>query len=247
MLGRVNFPRIGDLPYLVTLPPFGFFWFKFEQGGRGCRATHFAARSVDLVLGHGWDKLISAAGRLRTFETDVLPGYHAVRRWFADKGSRNIHDQRSLPRILMENGTDRFLAVIASVDGTHGTSRYFLPLTVRWARYTDVDRGPASVLAAVRRGPRRAPCSMRRASRSSSRRCSPRFTTARPAAPMAISSNSARPPLLPSQPMPEIKTVKAIDARAVEQQRHRQQRLRYQDLCAAFSPALIQRSRLAVS
>src|SRR6195952_4890357 len=27
MLGRTAFPRIGELPYLVTLPPYGFFWF----------------------------------------------------------------------------------------------------------------------------------------------------------------------------------------------------------------------------
>ena len=28
MLGGTRFPRIGDLPYLVTLPPYGFFWFQ---------------------------------------------------------------------------------------------------------------------------------------------------------------------------------------------------------------------------
>ena len=49
---------------------------------------------------------------------------------------------------------DRFAAVVADVAGLQGVSRYFLPLTIRWTRYTDVDRGPASVLAAVRRGPR---------------------------------------------------------------------------------------------
>src|ERR1043165_5372747 len=27
MLGRARFPRIGELPYLVTLPPYGFYWF----------------------------------------------------------------------------------------------------------------------------------------------------------------------------------------------------------------------------
>jgi maltose alpha-D-glucosyltransferase/alpha-amylase len=33
-------------------------------------------------------------------------------------------------------------------------SRYFLPLTIRWVRYTAVERPAANVLAAVRRGPR---------------------------------------------------------------------------------------------
>jgi maltose alpha-D-glucosyltransferase/alpha-amylase len=28
--GRVEFPRIGELPYLLTLPPHGFFWFELR-------------------------------------------------------------------------------------------------------------------------------------------------------------------------------------------------------------------------
>ncbi len=28
LIGRVPFPAIGDLPYFVTLPPYGFFWFS---------------------------------------------------------------------------------------------------------------------------------------------------------------------------------------------------------------------------
>jgi maltose alpha-D-glucosyltransferase/alpha-amylase len=28
LLGRVPFPRIGELPYLLTLAPHGFYWFE---------------------------------------------------------------------------------------------------------------------------------------------------------------------------------------------------------------------------
>ena len=28
MTGRVPFPAIGELPYFVTLPPYGFYWFS---------------------------------------------------------------------------------------------------------------------------------------------------------------------------------------------------------------------------
>jgi maltose alpha-D-glucosyltransferase/alpha-amylase len=28
LLGRVPFPAVGELPYFVTLPPYGFFWFQ---------------------------------------------------------------------------------------------------------------------------------------------------------------------------------------------------------------------------
>jgi maltose alpha-D-glucosyltransferase/alpha-amylase len=30
MLGRVHFPSIGELPYLLTMGPHGFYWFTLE-------------------------------------------------------------------------------------------------------------------------------------------------------------------------------------------------------------------------
>jgi maltose alpha-D-glucosyltransferase/alpha-amylase len=32
MFGRSHFPRIGQLPYLLTLAPRGFYWFLLENG-----------------------------------------------------------------------------------------------------------------------------------------------------------------------------------------------------------------------
>ena len=32
MIGRVHFPRVGDLPYLLTLGPHDFFWFELTDG-----------------------------------------------------------------------------------------------------------------------------------------------------------------------------------------------------------------------
>ncbi len=31
MLGQVHFPPIGELPYLLTLAPHGFYWFTLEH------------------------------------------------------------------------------------------------------------------------------------------------------------------------------------------------------------------------
>jgi maltose alpha-D-glucosyltransferase/alpha-amylase len=33
--GRSRFPRIGELPYLLTLAPRGFYWFQLVEPGRG--------------------------------------------------------------------------------------------------------------------------------------------------------------------------------------------------------------------
>jgi maltose alpha-D-glucosyltransferase/alpha-amylase len=152
MLGRTRFPRVGELPYLVTLPPYGFFWFSLEQEAASVPEKVLPREITTLVLGDSWENALSSWTR-RTFETDVLPHFLADRRWFADKPAQPLSTSVSAA-IPFEHGEDRFAAVVADVTSLRGASRYFLPLTIRWTRYTAVDRGPASVLAACRRGSR---------------------------------------------------------------------------------------------
>jgi maltose alpha-D-glucosyltransferase/alpha-amylase len=152
MLGRTRFPRIGELPYLVTLPPYGFFWFQLLADEKTEPEKIFPREVTTLVVGHGWENALSS-WTTRTFENDVLPAYLPERRWFADKGVRHL-SPKVTAAIPIEHGDDRFAVVIADVAGLSGVSRYFLPLTIRWTRYTSIDGGPAMLLAAVRRGPR---------------------------------------------------------------------------------------------
>jgi maltose alpha-D-glucosyltransferase/alpha-amylase len=152
MLGRTRFPRIGELPYLVTLPPYGFFWFSLDQQAESEPEKALPREITTLVIGDGWDSPLSGWTR-RTFEHDVLPAFLPHHRWFADKTSRSI-TAKVVAAVPIEHGIDRFAAVIADASGPHGTSRYFLPLTVRWTRYTAIDKGPDSMLSAVRRGSR---------------------------------------------------------------------------------------------
>jgi maltose alpha-D-glucosyltransferase / alpha-amylase len=150
MLGRTRFPRIGELPYLVTLPPYGFFWFSLNREEEPMPEKVLPREITTLVLGPGWESLTTGWTR-RTLEHDVLPGFLPERRWFADKAAYSIKTACAAA-VPIEHDHSHFLAAI--VDVNDGASRYFLPLTIRWIRYTDIDRGPASVLAAVRRGPR---------------------------------------------------------------------------------------------
>ncbi len=150
MLGRTRFPRIGELPYLVTLPPYGFFWFSLAKEPEHEPEKVLPREITTLVLGPGWDSMLSGFTR-RTLEHDVLPNFLPERRWFADKAARSITTVCSVA-IPIEHDHNHFLAAVVNVNGD--TSRYFLPLTIRWTRYTAIDKGPASVLAAVRRGPR---------------------------------------------------------------------------------------------
>ncbi len=150
MLGRTRFPRIGELPYLVTLPPYGFFWFSLNREEEPMPEKVLPREITTLVLGPGWDSLTAGFTR-RTLDHDVLPGFLPERRWFADKAAHSISATCSVT-IPIEHDHNHFLAAIVDING--GASRYFLPLVIRWTRYTDIDREPASVVAAVRRGPR---------------------------------------------------------------------------------------------
>jgi maltose alpha-D-glucosyltransferase/alpha-amylase len=152
MLGRTRFPRIGDLPYLVTLPPYGFFWFHLLKEVEKLPEKVLPPDITTLVLGPGWESLLTGWTR-RTLEGDVLPSHMPDRRWFSDKAFLPVatHVSATIP---IEHGNDRFLALVADISGAHGMSRYFLPVTIRWIRYTAVERPAANILAAVRRGAR---------------------------------------------------------------------------------------------
>ncbi|MGA7041389.1 MAG: maltose alpha-D-glucosyltransferase, partial [Pseudolabrys sp.] len=150
MLGRTHFPRIGELPYLVTLPPYGFFWFHLNIDPQSEPEKVLPRDITTLVIGHGWENALSSWTR-RTFEAEVLPSFMPERRWFADKDVRSISPKVSAA-VSVESEGSRVSFVVVDSLGRNNVSRYFLPLTVRWSRYTTIDKGPDCVLAAVRRG-----------------------------------------------------------------------------------------------
>jgi maltose alpha-D-glucosyltransferase/alpha-amylase len=150
MLGRTHFPRIGELPYLITLPPYGFFWFQLNVDPKGEPEKVLPREITTLVVGHGWESALSSWTR-KTFEAEVLPSFMPEKRWFADKDQRSI-SARVSAAVPVEHDADRVGFVIVDSTGRQGVSRYFIPLTIRWTRYTTIDKNPAHVLAAVRRG-----------------------------------------------------------------------------------------------
>ena len=100
MLGRTPFPPVGDLPYMLTLPGYGFYWFKLsrEVEAPSWHEERLARDDLPiLVLMDGWNSFrpdrvqswrTGAATKLRKeAEERVLPGYVAAQRWFASKGS----------------------------------------------------------------------------------------------------------------------------------------------------------------
>jgi maltose alpha-D-glucosyltransferase/alpha-amylase len=149
MLGRANFPRIGDLPYLVTLPPYGFYWFELHSAPREHQERALPRDVTTLVLGEGLESLVSGRNR-HALEADALPNFIAERRWFGDKGARRV--SVDLPVAFpLTHEDNRFIITIADVTADSAKSRYLLPLTIRWQRYTDIEKNETKVIAALRR------------------------------------------------------------------------------------------------
>jgi maltose alpha-D-glucosyltransferase/alpha-amylase len=171
LLGRTPFPPVGDLPYLLTLPGYGFYWFKLSREVEA-PAWHEERLARDdlpvLVLMDGWNSFrpervkswrANAATKLRTeAEERVLPKYVDAQRWFASKGV-------SIKRVAYADGADwtlqdgNCLFAIFDVEmktesetpTVHG--RYFMPLSIV---YEDADENrmlklQPGIIARVRR------------------------------------------------------------------------------------------------
>jgi maltose alpha-D-glucosyltransferase/alpha-amylase len=150
LLGRTNFPPIGDNPYLVTLGPYGFFWLLLREPDASVEVPRTWAEFETLVVTDGWRSLLDGRSK-SVLERDVLPAFLASRRWYAERGSwPATHILGALPL----GAADAELGmVLLEAKGRRETANYLLPLTINWTRFDPEQQNP-NALAAVRRGPR---------------------------------------------------------------------------------------------
>jgi len=159
LLGRTAFPPIGDLPYLITLPAYAFYWFRLAQDVSAPdwhKEMLVNEEAPVLVVFDGWtsffrDKVvpwrIGMAEQLRTrLEHEVLPKFVEAQRWYAQKGEA-VREARVLDYVIWEAGPINWLLTFLQVkDG-----QYFLPLALGWEEDEDHVRAlSALAIAKVR-------------------------------------------------------------------------------------------------
>ncbi len=143
LFGRTAFPPIGDLPYLVTLPGHGFYWFRLsteEEAPSWHEARLVREEPPVLVFFDGWHSLfrdrvvpwrIGMAERVRKqLEADVLPRFVATQRWFAAKGEA-IGQVALRDHVEWTEGRESWLLAVFDIPGAQA-ARYFLPLALVW-------------------------------------------------------------------------------------------------------------------
>jgi maltose alpha-D-glucosyltransferase / alpha-amylase len=152
LLGRTSFPPIGEAPYLITLAPYGFFWFQLtERDPSSIDVPSTPAEFETLVLPDGLRSLLQGRSR-SVLERDVLPAFLAGRRWFAERGNTSTaaHVVDAIPLVAGDSAVG--LALIEA-KGKKEAANYLLPLTIKWTRFESSPPNP-NALAAVRRGSR---------------------------------------------------------------------------------------------
>ena len=142
LLGSTAFPPIGELPYFLTLPGYGFYWFRLSREAQAPPWHDERTAPEDLpvlVLVEGWNSFFpervaawraSLAMRLRVqLESRVIPHFVATQRWYAGK-STPILSARLADYGMRESSLDRWLATIFTIESATETYQYFIPLAI---------------------------------------------------------------------------------------------------------------------
>ena len=156
MLGRSAFPPVGELPYLITLPAYGFHWFVLPQAAQ---MPHWHVEAppplpdfITLVMTDGW-RSVWKGREMRELETDVLPAYVRKQRWFSAKNDKIVRARVSAtPEITNDKGT--FVLVQTLVElASSDHQRYSLPLGLSWDENAGTTNWPLLpyMLARIRR------------------------------------------------------------------------------------------------
>ena len=153
MLGRTRFPAIGELPYMITLTPYGFYWFRLQEREKSepppARAlTEFVTLVVP--LNSSWMSLTRTRG---VFEREVLPGFLARSRWFPEREQKKIQPTLLAAVPFCDIGDNRPWLTLFEANLRGVPARYLLPLQIDWVRF-DRERQNPRAIAAVRQGAR---------------------------------------------------------------------------------------------
>ncbi|HEY6483298.1 MAG TPA: maltose alpha-D-glucosyltransferase [Steroidobacteraceae bacterium] len=144
LIGRTPFPPIGELPYLLTLHGYGFYWFQLSREVQPPAWHDERLQREDLpilVLFDGWTSFfpervsnwrVGLATKLRQqLETRIVPKYIAAQRWYAGKGTP-IVSARLGDNGEWETAHGRWMAGVFEVESAAGKVLYFLPFAIAY-------------------------------------------------------------------------------------------------------------------
>ncbi len=156
LVGGSVFPAVGQLSYLLTLPPYAFYWFQLAADTQmptwHTPQPEALPEFSTIVLRTSIEEVRPGYGR-NVLETEALPIYLPKRRWFASK-TETLTKVRIAYFALINPVPDPIFMTEVEVHFGERSERYALPMGVVWEDEA-VGNLPAQLaMARVRLGPR---------------------------------------------------------------------------------------------
>ncbi|RWU21487.1 maltose alpha-D-glucosyltransferase [Pseudomonas alkylphenolica] len=154
MLGGSAFPPIGQLPFLLTLAPYGFYWFllapKDQMPSWHVEPAQSLPEFTTLVLKKRMEELLDVPSR-DALQDSILPQYLPKRRWFASKDSV-IEQVRIAYGVRLTTAANPVLFSEIEVGAAGQSTRYLLPFGLIAEEQINSAPPQQLALARVRRG-----------------------------------------------------------------------------------------------
>ncbi len=128
VFGAIRFPRIGELPYLLTLTPYAFYWFVLKPEGGPEEPLESRFDLATLETSEPWTSVLRPPA-CQALER-AIPDYVVSRRWHRRRAtavqSAKIHDVVSLGRANDRTQTELAVVRVRYEDGQD--AMYLIPI-----------------------------------------------------------------------------------------------------------------------
>ena len=132
IVGGAVFPAIGQLSYLLTMPPYAFYWFMLSPDSalpsKANPATTHMPEYATIVVRQDISEVLQTTGRA-ILEREALPAYLQMRRWFGSKGEK-LSGVRVSYAVKLGHGIRASLLSEIEVHVGERVESYVLPLGI---------------------------------------------------------------------------------------------------------------------
>ncbi len=126
LFGGKEFPTIGELPYLLTIGPHSFYWFRLRPPAPAEISEPEPSEELPAILTSSLDQLWDAEEEELT---DALARWIVRRPWFLDK-HRSIKGLELVDRLLIEREPETWFLLTRVEFASGDPSLYTLPVTL---------------------------------------------------------------------------------------------------------------------
>ena len=154
MLGRTLFPPIGEFPYMITLAPYGFYWFQLRERDKSEHVTPSVVPEFEtLVVAVGRDLDVAGAHPWRV-RARCAAGISGANPLVSGAVGKEIHPNLTAAVPFCDIGDNRPWLAIFETTQRSVTTRYLLPMQIEWVRFDRERYNPRAVCRGATGRPR---------------------------------------------------------------------------------------------